>query len=114
MNFHDFHTFLQQLVFVIRMSVLIVVVLFFLRGLDRIMVSFHISFDTSIVLLFIVILFGNLDFFSFLEWSSESSSHVKDTHGSSSLFSFLIKRVFSSSCPLDKYKIKAWNWVFCA
>src|SRR4051812_38508043 len=84
------------------MFVLIVVVLFFLGGLDRIMGSFRISFDTSVVLLFIVILFGNLNFFSFLKWASESSSHIKDTDRSYGLLLLLGQEGFQLVLPLGQ------------
>src|SRR3954468_6961486 len=118
------------------MFVLMVIVLFFFREFGRIVVTFCIGFDTSIIILLILItvfrvfsipelqdrsklfhsslltLFGSFSFFNLLRGPLNLLPRLRTPLGFLAFSSFLVRRDFSSSCPLDKFRIKAWNSVF--
>src|SRR4051812_28144215 len=100
------------------MFVLMVIVLFFFREFGRIVVTFFISFDTSIIILLILItvfrgfsipelqdrskifhsslltLLGSFSFFNPFEMAFEPSSQIKNSFGFLGLFLLLSQKGF--------------------
>src|SRR3954469_8988611 len=108
------------------MFILMVIVLFFFRGLGRVMVTFCLSFDTSIIILLIFItvfrgfsipelqdrsklfhsslltLFGSFSFFNLFDRAFEPSSQIENPFRFLGLLFLLIQKGFQLILPLGK------------